>query len=172
MAARNPTSGPSNPASWLAPLPFLLCVAMPCASLAEPVAALGSATHAATFAAPAEGMPLVRVLLALALVLGAVFAAAKLSRRMGVAGSTASARLDVLAQVALGARERAVLLRVGEREVLVGVATGSVRLLLELPRDAAPDGTAPGAEAGATAAPSQGPARPNFRDLLMRSLGR
>jgi flagellar protein FliO/FliZ len=127
---------------------------------------------AAPFATPGDGMPLLRVLFALLLVLGAVFAAAKLSRRMGVAGGAKTPRLDIVAQATLGPRERAVLLRVGGREVLLGVATGNVRLLLELQGQADPAGSAIVPTAPTTDAPQAGPDRPSFRDLLLRSLGR
>ena len=126
---------------------------------------------AAPFAAPSEGMPLVRVVLALALVLGAVFAAAKLSRKMGVAGGPPTARLEIIAQTSLGPRERAVLLRVGGREVLLGVATGNVRLLLDLESAMAAD-PATAATGTTPAVMPDGPVRPTFRDMLMRSLGR
>ena len=150
---------------------FALLLGGPALCLADGTMPFAAPAPAAPFAAPSEGMPLVRVVLALALVLGAVFAAAKLSRRMGVSGSAPTARLEVVAQASLGPRERAVLLRVGGREVLLGVATGNVRLLLDLDStlDADPAATATGTT---PAAAPDGPARPNFRDLLMRSLGR
>jgi flagellar protein FliO/FliZ len=177
MDARNANPGIWNVAdtaaraSRLARQAFFVLLATPALSLA----AVGQGPPAiapATFASPSGGMPLMRVLLALMLVLAAVFAAAKLSRRMGGYGGATTARLEVVAQASLGPRERAVLLRVGGREVLLGVGTGNVRLLLELP-------TSPGSEqasaaptlpeAGATPAE---PVPPSFRDLLLRSLGR
>ena len=127
---------------------------------------------AATFAAPNDGMPLVRVLFALLLVLAAVFAAAKLSRRMGVSAGTASQRLEIIAQTALGPRERAVLLRIGERQVLLGVATGNVRLLVDLQDSRSVDASTASAMPPAQQVSSASVGTPSFRALLLRSLGR
>jgi flagellar protein FliO/FliZ len=130
------------------------------------------------FAAPPEAAPAgpavgsVRVALALALVVACVYGAAWLMRRLRVAGLAGDARLAVVAQVSLGTRERAVLLRTGGRELLVGVAPGNVRLLCEL----APEATAGAAPVAADpASTAGGPAAGlgiTFRDILRRSLGR
>jgi flagellar protein FliO/FliZ len=127
-------------------------------------AAAGTAFAApAQFAATSSGVGVVRMVLALALVLAAVFAAAALMRRLRVLGAAGAPNLQVLAQVSLGARERAVLLRAGDQQLLVGVAPGNVRLLCTLP-DSLPAVTPTAAIAA--------PALPNFRELLRRSLGR
>jgi flagellar biogenesis protein FliO len=57
-----------------------------------------------------------------------------------------------------------VLVRVGDTDILVGVAAGSVSTLHVFPQGANTE--AP------PAAPSTGPKLPNFKDLLMRSLGK
>src|SRR5579863_1863795 len=67
-----------------------------------------------------------RVTLAMFLVLGALLAAAWFTRRMRGSLGAGESGLRVLAQVSLGARERAVLLRVGAQQILVGVAPGNV----------------------------------------------
>ena len=130
------------------------------------------AATAAPFAAPAAygatgaGFSVLRLLLALALVLAAVYAAAALMRRLRMTGAAGTAQLQIVTQVALGARERAVLLRAGSQLLLVGVAPGNVRLLSSLP-------DATDAPAGAAAPPAAAaPAAPSFRELLRRSLGR
>lgn len=137
------------------------------------------ATHAASasaFAAPAQisppsaGFGVMRMVLALLLVLAAVYAAAALLRRLRVLGPAGTAELQVISQVALGARERAVLVRVGERQIVVGVAPGNVRLLWALDEAATPPSqsavaTEPIGAAGAV------PHKPTFRDMLRRSLG-
>lgn len=128
------------------------------------------AADAPPFAAPAAGgstTPVIgtlRVTLAMFLVLGAVLAAAWLTRRLRGGTGAGPGSLQVLAQVPLGARERAVLLRVGGQQLLIGVAPGSVRTLhvLEDVAAAPDDGSMPVPEG----------ARPTFRSLLMRSLGR
>jgi flagellar protein FliO/FliZ len=79
-----------------------------------------------------------------------------------MSSSAGTAELQLVAQVALGARERAVLLRAGGQQLLVGVAPGSVRLLSVLPESAAPLPPAAGTA----------PSLPSFRELLRRSLGR
>lgn len=105
---------------------------------------------------------MLRVCVALAFVVGAVYALAWLMRRLRNGVGANAPGLMVVSQVSLGARERAVLLRVGEQHLLLGVAAGSVRLLQEVTVTAAPAAahTAPAGE------------RPNFRELLRRSLGR
>jgi flagellar protein FliO/FliZ len=103
-----------------------------------------------------------QVTLSLAIVLGAIFAVAWLAKRMRTLGRGPGAVMDVIAEIQLGPKERAVLLRVGTKQILVGVATGGVTPLhvldtpIEIP---APTAALPNA-------------RPNFRDLLMRSLGK
>ena len=115
-----------------------------------------------TFTAPSAGFGVLRLVCALALVLAAVYAAAALLRRLRITGSADTAQLQLVTQVALGTRERAVLLRAGSQLLVVGVAPGSVRLLSVLP------------EPPATPPPAVGPAPslPSFRELLRRSLGR
>jgi len=83
---------------------------------------------APTVPGPAGG--LAQVTLSLVLVLAAVFAAAWLLRKLrpGYAKGDAGA-ITVVAEKAVGPRERVVLLQVGDERVLVGVASGSVRAL-------------------------------------------
>jgi flagellar protein FliO/FliZ len=123
----------------------------------------------AQFSAVSPGFGVVRTLLALALVLALVFAAAALMRRLRLLSGVTAPNLEVLSQISLGARERAVLLRVGRQQLLIGVAPGNVRLLHTLP-DATQE--APAAAAGLGPPMPPAPSPPNFRDLLRRSLGR
>ena len=156
------------------------------AALGSPGSPGGNAlgTSAALFAAPVahQAMPgqagsLVRVTVALILVLAAVFAAAWFSRRMHGVGSSRSPALEVIAQLPLGPRERAVLVRVGTQQVLLGVASGNVRALHVLSPAAAvasgvvgSDGSSPNAiDAGAVAPGMQ---RPTFKSMLLKSLGK
>ncbi len=151
------------------------------AMLALGLAALGVApwvsAQAATitpaahmFAAPqTQGTPvptglsgLGQVTFALLLVLAAVFAVAWLVKRVRGMGNRMGAAMDVLAEIPLGPKERAVLLKVGQAQILVGVAPGQVSTLhvlaepIELAKPAA-------------ALPDN---RPSFRALLLRSLGK
>jgi flagellar protein FliO/FliZ len=77
-------------------------------------------------------------------------------------GNRVSGAIDVIADIPLGAKERAVLLKVGQKQILVGVAPGRVNLLhvLEEPLD--------------LTKPATGPtdSRPNFKSLMLRSLGK
>lgn len=99
------------------------------ADAAEPVARR-FAEPAAAQGAPAPVSSLAQVTFSLALVLAAVFAAAWLLRRVrGLSGRAATGGIEVVAERAVGPRERVVLLQVGRRQVLVGVAQGSVRAL-------------------------------------------
>jgi flagellar protein FliO/FliZ len=141
-------------------------------SVAMWVIALG----AGDFAAAAEALPFaagspqsvptpmggtLRVTLAMFLVLGALLGAAWLARRVRGVGGASTGRLTVLAQVSLGTRERAVLLRVGARQVLVGVAPGNVRTLHVIDEAIEPD-----------VAPAPEVARPTFKSMLLKSLGK
>jgi flagellar protein FliO/FliZ len=77
-------------------------------------------------------------------------------------GSAARGALDVIADLPLGPKERAVLVRVGKTQLLIGVAPGRVTTLhvLAEPVDVASPLAAAGAE------------RPSFHALLMKSLGK
>ena len=149
-------------------LPILLSgIALSGVAHAASTAAFAAPTQ---FTAPSAGFGVMRMVLALLLVLGAVYAAAALLRRLRVRGPAGTAELQVVSQVALGARERAVLLRAGSQQLLVGVAPGSVRLLCTLAEPATLHGEP--APAPATGGATAQPTMPNFRDLLRRSLGR
>ncbi|HEY1724383.1 MAG TPA: flagellar biosynthetic protein FliO [Steroidobacteraceae bacterium] len=120
-------------------------------------------------AAPSAGGGLLRVTLALLVVLAAVLMAAWLTRRMrGFGNGRALADLQVLAQMPLGTRERAVLLRVGECQLLIGVTPTNVRTLHVLPSPAVP---APNTE-GSTPTGAAADLKPTFKSLLLKSLGK
>jgi flagellar protein FliO/FliZ len=122
------------------------------------------AAPAAAAHAPQTGAGgLLSVTLALLAVLAAIFALAWLTRRVRTFGNRAAGALEVLANLPLGPKERAVLLKVGAAQILLGVAPGRVTALhvLEQP-----------IEVGKPAAPAAEPARPGFSQLLKRSLGK
>lgn len=133
-----------------------------------------AASAGGMFAAPdphtVEAMPglgsLAEVLLALLAVLGLIMAVAWLARRMRVAGG-AGASIRIVAEATLGAKERAVLLQVHGRQLLVGVAAGSVTTLHVFDRGDCLEI----AEAGSASAPAGDPDRPSFQALLRRSVG-
>ncbi len=119
--------------------------------------------------APVSGVgSLTEVTVALALVLATIFALAWLVRRVrGVAGSASA--LGVLAEVRLGPKERAVLVKIGSEQLLLGVAPGRVATLHVLAQPIAIDRPAPPAP-GTKSGPPEG--RPSFRELISRSVGR
>jgi flagellar protein FliO/FliZ len=114
---------------------------------------------------------LLRVLIALVLVLAAVLATAWLARRARALGGGRSGELELLAQLPLGPRERAVLVRVGSCELLLGVASGQVRTLHVLSNPAPTSGalavSVPPPQHGSEVALQP----PSFKALLRRSLG-
>jgi flagellar protein FliO/FliZ len=125
----------------------------------------------ARFAAPsvASSLPsgsasgIGQVTFALLLVLAAVFGVALLVKRLRVVTGAGTNGIEVLAQTSLGAKERAVIVRVGGERLLLGVASGQVTLLQTLPPESA-----------ATSAPGDAAVgqRPTFAALLKKSLGR
>jgi flagellar protein FliO/FliZ len=104
-----------------------------------------------------------QVTFALLLVLAAVFGVAWFVKRLRVATGAGANGIEVLAQASLGAKERAVIVRVGNERLLLGVASGQVTLLKTLPQDA------PAANPPTDTITFQ---KPNFAALLKKSLGR
>src|SRR5690349_10366500 len=94
---------------------------------------LFAAPQTSTSAPVSSAGGLAQVTLSLVLVLAAVFAAAWVARRMRMIGRPHGGALKVLAEVAVGTKERVVLVQVHEQQVLVGVATGNVNVLHVLP---------------------------------------
>jgi flagellar protein FliO/FliZ len=123
---------------------------------------LFAAPHTASTAAPAGAGGLASVTLALLIVLAAIFAVAWVARRVRGVGNRVGNAIDVLADVPLGPKERAVLLKVGTEQVLIGVAPGRVSALHVLRE--------PVEVTKATTATT--PAATSFSALLKRSLGK
>lgn len=93
-----------------------------------------------------DGGDLIQMLGGLALVIAAIVVLAWLVRRMGRLPMRGSKVLRVLGSLSMGARERVVLIEVGGKQILLGVAPGRVQTLhvleetLELESDAASGG--------------------------------
>lgn len=102
------------------------------------------------------------VTLALLVVLAVIFSLAWLVRRARGVTLNSNNTLSVLASVSVGQRERAVLIRCGDTQLLLGVAQGQVTRLHTL----APSTTPVSQE---KIAPIE---RPDFKTLLLRSLGK
>src|SRR5262245_19012252 len=88
-----------------------------------------AAPSVTTSAAPSGVASLGQVTLALGLVLALIFVAAWLMRRLRGFGKTGTGTLDIIADLPVGQKERAVLIRVGTQQVLIGVAPGRVTTL-------------------------------------------
>jgi len=131
-----------------------------------------AAPHSVAPAASAgSASSLAQVTLSLLLVLAAVFAAAWVVRRMRGFGKFGTNAIQIVADTALGPKERAVLIQVGQQQLLLGVAPGRVNTLhvLAEPVIAPPGGAPQLAQSDAAAAPV--PAAANFKAILKRSLG-
>ena len=128
---------------------------------------LFAAPHAASpivAAAPAGAQAggVASVTFALLIVLAAIFVFAWLARRVRGFGSRSGNALDVVAEMPLGPKERAVLLKVGAEQILIGVAPGRVSALHVLREPVETPKT--------TTATT--PAATSFGALLKRSLGK
>ena len=128
--------------------------------MADPTlfAAPGAAAHGSTAGGALE------VTLALLVVVGFIAVLAWIARRTRRFGGGSAGRIQVLGEQAFGVKERCVLVRVGDTDILLGVTQGSIRPLHVFPAGANTE--APPAPPAAT------PKLPNFKDLLMRSLGK
>jgi flagellar protein FliO/FliZ len=124
-----------------------------------------AAPEVAGAAATGTAGHMLQMTLALLLVLALVFGLAWFSRRMRAAVRPGGHSIEVLAQAALGTKERAVLVKVGAAQILLGVAPGSVRTLHLL-------SAAEMITSGPQVAENAVPALPTFADMLRRSLGR
>lgn len=78
---------------------------------------------------PVGAASLLQVLLALVLVLGLIVGMAWLMRRMGGLTQVGGGVVRVLGGVPVGQRERVVLIQVGSKQLLLGVAPGRVQTL-------------------------------------------
>jgi flagellar protein FliO/FliZ len=104
-----------------------------------------------------------QVTLSLGIVLALIFATAWIARRVRGLNRASSDALDVISTLPLGQKERAVLVRVGKQQILLGVAPGRVTTLHVLTEPV--DVTTPPASPGSAE-------KPSFKALLMKSLGK
>lgn len=152
-------------------IPMKMTRAVAAATVFFMQAAHAAETAAPRFAAPgvASSMPsggasgIGQVTFALLLVLAAVFGVAWMLKRLRVVAGAGANGIEVLAQTSLGSKERAVIVRVGDERLLLGVASGQVTLLKSLPAQA------PVANPPSDTITFQ---KPNFAALLKKSLGR
>jgi flagellar protein FliO/FliZ len=85
--------------------------------------------------APGPGVGAVlQMLLGLAVVLSAFFGVAWLMKRSGAVGGGGQQVLKLVSSIAVGTRERVVVVEVGGQWIVAGVAPGSVNQLASMPR--------------------------------------
>ena len=89
---------------------------------AEPVVA----TAAVPVAGASVGGQLTQLVLGLLLVLGLIFALAWLLRRVQQAGPRQGQVIELISSRALGARDRLVLVQVGNEQILLGLTPGRI----------------------------------------------
>ncbi|MBI3903669.1 MAG: flagellar biosynthetic protein FliO [Nitrosomonadales bacterium] len=100
--------------------------------------------------APVTSGSVLQVIFSLVLVLAAVAAVAWLLKRINLPQHGAGSLLKVVSGIAVGQRERIVLVEVGDTWLVVGVAPGQVRTLHSMPKSELPTaqpGTLPNADA-------------------------
>lgn len=112
--------------------------------------ASSGALHAADAAAPATPQSgagaVIQMLGALGVVLAALFAVLWLLRRISGGKLAGPAPIRTVGGIAVGSRERVLLLEIGEHWLVVGVAPGSVTGIATLPRgELQQDGAQPAA---------------------------
>lgn len=139
----------------------LFCLAAPMVFAAEKFAAPQPSESATAVGAGG----LAQVTLSLLLVLAAVFAAAWAVRRLRGFGKFGDSALQIITEVAVGTKERVVLVQVGKQQLLLGVAPGRVNTLHVLSE---PVATQPPA---ATTPDGMSPPNADFKAILKRSLG-
>jgi flagellar protein FliO/FliZ len=98
--------------------------------LGLPVTAAEQADTARTLTeSPVSAMSLLQTLLGLVLVLACIVLVAWLLKRSNSFHTAASGQLKVIAGLPLGTRERAVLVQVGDKQLLLGVTSQQISLL-------------------------------------------
>jgi flagellar protein FliO/FliZ len=99
--------------------------------------AIGSAIAAPTAAQPVPASieagsllgPVLRMIVSLAAVLAVVAGLAWVAQKLRAGGRLKSGLIEIVSGVSLGAREKVVLLRVGQEQILVGVSPSGMRAL-------------------------------------------
>lgn len=118
----------------------------PALALAAAALCLGAAAVAATPAQSVPGPvdagsllgPALRMVLSLGAVLALVLGLAWGAQRLRAGGRLKTGMIEIVSGVSLGAREKVVLLRVGQEQVLVGVSPSGMRALHVMKDAAAP----------------------------------
>ena len=132
------------------------------AVLAWPLSALAAEPVTSAVAVPAAGggvgAQLTQLVLGLLLVLGLIFGLAWLLRRVQHAGPRQGQVIELISSRALGARDRLVLVQVGNEQILLGLTPGRITPLHVLKEPV-------------TLPPTPQPATPEFAKRLMELMG-
>lgn len=83
-------------------------------------------------AVSANGPGVASMMLSLGLVIALIFALAYLVRRLQSLRGIRRSQLQLIGGLSVGAKERVVLVQLGDQQYLIGVAAGSVNLLQRL----------------------------------------
>lgn len=117
--------------------PFLI------AALYSPMLAVAETARPAYVPQPPSAVSsgsVLQIIFSLLLVLAAVVAIAWIMKRINLPQHGAASLLKVISGVAVGPRERVVLMEVNDTWLIVGVAPGQVRTLHTMPKGALPSG--------------------------------
>jgi flagellar protein FliO/FliZ len=90
--------------------------------------------------AASQGIPAgtyLQAMLALLLIVGLLFGTAWLARKLSGGKGFGQGGMKIVGGVALGPRERIVLVEVGETWLVIGIVPGQIRTLHQLPKGAA-----------------------------------
>jgi flagellar protein FliO/FliZ len=166
MAPRHPTAPTVRAAASVAlMLGAAALTAAPFPALAADLNAVNNAARIASSvgagtAAPAIGFGAVlQTIVALAVVVGLVFACAWLARRFGFQPSGRGNVLRTVGGLSLGGKERVAVVEIGDTWLVLGAAPGNVRLLHTLPAlSGAPGNVSPAAPGSAGGPDAQGAA--------------
>lgn len=108
---------------------FILLSCLLLAQSRPALAALGAGRPVVAPPDPVGAGGLAQVFLGLLLVVGMIVGVAWVARRFGNFHNTASGALRIVGGLPMGPRERVVLVQVGDRQLLLGVAPGRVSTL-------------------------------------------
>ena len=136
-------------AGWLFAFTCAAAEAVAPPSVTPPPAPASTPVPAATPLPPVDplaGGSVLNVIFSLMLVIGAIWGVAWLMRRLSLFHAPAGGAMRMLGGLAVGQRERVVLVQVGETQLLLGVAPGRVQTLhvLDKPIEVAAPGEGEG----------------------------
>ena len=150
------------------------------AVLSQTIVSAAIAQSGSKFAAPAAvtapqaigtGAGMAQIFGSLALVIATILVIGWIARRLRSSPRGRAGRLKLVDEIAIGPKERAVILDVDGMELVLGVGEGRVSILHRAPavmrRELAPESTAEGQVSPESSAKASA-----FMDVLKRSLGR